>query len=239
MEKNEKLAKVQQARRTRMVLLVVVSVVVLSIYSLVQSSSSTTATMPQSVILQKKQHPVDSEIKGPDTSSTTRGAASTTSHQLPSEESLEAKVVELDKKVRAIKATGVFMEVDAEGLAASKRLQDATRLLLAKRYGPNEPYRVRVELTFQESNPTFSMGEHDSFMIELAPSSLVPHSIFSFLEIARHWPEKKGAFHRRANHVLQVMTKDRQSVQHLAFQEYSPEFPHKKGTVGYAGRPCT
>ena len=154
-----------------------------------------------------------------------------------SEEVLVKKVAELDARVREIKATGVLMEVDPKGLEASKALQTATRELLAVRYGTREPYRVRLDLKFQESNPTFKTdGEDDNFTIEMAPSSLQPHSIFSFLEVARHWPEKKGAFHRRANHVLQAMVKGNR-VKHLAFQEYSPEFPHVKGTVGYAGRP--
>ena len=129
------------------------------------------------------------------------------------------------------------METDPQGVAAAKALQDATRQLLKKRYGPIEPYRVKVDLEFQPSNPTFeTKGPTDTFTIELAPSSLVPHSIFTFLEVARLWDEKKGAFHRRANHVLQVLVAGNQ-VPHLAFQEYSPEFPHVKGTVGYAGRP--
>ena len=156
------------------------------------------------------------------------------------EEELERRVQLLDKEVRDIKTNlpkGSFMEVDENGVAASARLQDATRLLLAARYGPHEPYRVKVGLKFQPSNPTtVTMGERDSFVIELAPSRLQPHSIFTFLEVARHWPEKKGAFHRQAPHVLQVMVGGNR-VPHLAFQEYSRDYPHKKGTVGYAGRP--
>mmetsp|Transcript_10418 Transcript_10418/g.14714 ORF Transcript_10418/g.14714 Transcript_10418/m.14714 type:complete len:300 (-) Transcript_10418:105-1004(-) len=152
-----------------------------------------------------------------------------------SEQELEKLVDELDAKVREIKATGVFMEVDKAGLEASKKLQDATRKLLAKRYGKAEPYHVKVELEFQKSMPDFDAnGPAGYFVIELAPSHLQPHSIYSFLEIARHW--KKGAFHRNAHHVLQVMVQ-KTPVQHLAFQEYSDEYPHKKGTVGYAGRP--
>ncbi|KAL7559056.1 hypothetical protein ACA910_018411 [Epithemia clementina (nom. ined.)] len=157
-----------------------------------------------------------------------------------SEPLLVQRVQVLDHEVRQIKASlpaGSFMETDEKGVAASKRLQDATRLLLAERYGDREPYRVKVGLKFQPSNPTTAeQGEDGSFVIELAPSTLQPHSIFTFLEIARHWSEKKGAFHRRANHVLQVMVRGNK-VPHLAFQEYSKEYPHQKGTVGYAGRP--
>lgn len=155
------------------------------------------------------------------------------------EETLVKEVERIDFEVRQIKAKlppGKFMETDTEGVNASKRLQDATRKLLRKRYGPNEPYRVRVELEFQPTIPDFEKdgGKDGMILIEMAPSTFQPHSIFTFMEVARKY--KGGGFHRIAGHVLQVMVKNT-GVEHLAFQEYSPEWPHKKGTVGYAGRP--
>lgn len=155
------------------------------------------------------------------------------------EEVLAKEVERLDSEVRQIKAklpAGKFMETDPEGVAASKRLQDATRKLLHMRYGATEPYRVRVELEFQPTIPDFDKdgGKDGMILIEMAPSTLQPHSIFTYMEVARQY--KGGGFHRIAGHVLQVMVK-KTGVEHLAFQEYSPEWPHKKGTVGYAGRP--
>jgi len=154
----------------------------------------------------------------------------------PNEAELEQIVKDLDAQVRIIKATGVIMETDAKSLQVTKKLQDATRDLLIARYGPyeNKPYRIQVKLQFQESIPDFEeKGPNGEFTIEMAPPSLVPHSVFTFMEIARNY--KGGGFHRVAGHVLQVMVKG--GFKHLAFQEYSKEFPHKKGTVGYAGRP--
>lgn len=58
--------------------------------------------------------------------------------------------------------------------------------------------------------------------------------VFNFLEIARTW--KGGAFHRNANHVLQAKSHS-DIKQPMPFQEYSIDYPHVKGTVGYAGRP--
>lgn len=160
--------------------------------------------------------------------------------QNDAEPGLVERVQMLDQKVRQIKANlpkGHFMETDEKGVAATKSLQDATRALLSARYGNREPYRVKIGLKFKPSNPTTAtMGVDDSFVIELASSTLQPHSIFTFLELSRHWSEKKGAFHRRAEHVLQVLVEGR-PVPHLAFQEYSPQYPHTRGTVGYAGRP--
>jgi hypothetical protein len=67
----------------------------------------------------------------------------------------------------------------------------------------------------------------------MAPSRLIPHAVFSFLEISRQWQGR--GFHRIASHVLQVQTIGK--FKSLAFHEYSPEFPHKKGIVDNAGRP--
>jgi len=155
------------------------------------------------------------------------------------EEALVQEVERLDAEVRQIKASlpeGHFMETDLKGVDASKRLQDATRKLLKARYGAKEPYRVRIDLEFQPTIPDFEKdgGKDGHILIEMAPSELQPHSIFTYMEIARNY--KGGGFHRIANHVLQVQVRA-PGVQHLAFQEYSPEYPHKKGTVGYAGRP--
>jgi hypothetical protein len=68
----------------------------------------------------------------------------------------------------------------------------------------------------------------------MAPISLVPCSVYNFMEIARTW--KNGAFHRNADHVLQAIARS-DVTESMPFQEYSKEYPHEKGTVGYAGRP--
>ena len=53
-----------------------------------------------------------------------------------------------------------------------------------------------------------------------------------------------GDFHRNAGHVLQAMLRQDKSksggkVLPFAWQEYSPKYPHKKWTLGYAGRPSS
>lgn len=145
-------------------------------------------------------------------------------------------VVEFDAKVREIRKHVAIFETDPAGQAAQTELQDATRTLLHLRYGPREPYRVRIDLEFQPSIPDFEEnGRFGSFLIELAPSSLQPHSIYTFLEVSRWF--KRSAFHRIAPHVLQAYVGTQQKVQHLAFQEYSDKWPHIERTVGYAGRP--
>lgn len=155
--------------------------------------------------------------------------------EYPREEaSLVAQVQKLDAEVRRISLNVDIFEKDDVAQNAAKRLQEATRKLLAVRYGRLEPYRVRVDLEFQETIPDFQLnGPSGTLLFEMAPTKLIPHSVFTFMEIARQW--KAGAFHRVASHVLQVMVKG--GFDHLAFQEYSDSYPHKIGTVGYAGRP--
>lgn len=151
------------------------------------------------------------------------------------------KVSQIEQQVRAIKQTGVIMEADKESLALTSQLQDATRTLIKLRYGDFQqattitPYRIKLDLEFQSTIPDFdTKGKDGTIVIELAPIALIPYSVYNFLEIARTW--KNGAFHRNAGHVLQAIARS-DVKQSMPFQEYSKEYPHKKYTVGYAGRP--
>jgi len=63
----------------------------------------------------------------------------------------------------------------------------------------------------------------------------MPHAVLNFMEIVDRW--SGGAFFRNAGHVLQVMVEGEQPRGTLAWQEYSPDFPHYEYTLGYAGRP--
>ena len=155
----------------------------------------------------------------------------------PAEQAAAKKQSDLDSEVRAIKATGVIMEADEHSLEVTGRLQDATRELIKLRYGDpgEENFRIKFDLEFQPTIPDFAeKGKDGTLVIELAPIKLLPVSVFNFLEIARTW--KKGAFHRNAGHVLQAMSRS-EVTRSMPFQEYSEFYPHKKGTIGYAGRP--
>ena len=156
----------------------------------------------------------------------------------------------LEAQVRTIKSTGIIMETDPTALALTRKLQDVTRELITLRY-PNpsnnnnnnntdynniKNYRIELQLEFQPSIPDYSTkGKDGSIVVELAPISLLPCSVYNFLEIARTW--KSGAFHRNANHVLQATAHSTAITSAMPFQEYSPSYPHKRGTLGYCGRP--
>lgn len=124
------------------------------------------------------------------------------------------------------------MENNEDAKKEISLLQDKLRQFIPLKYGPG-PYRVGMKLRFPESMKDPNLPDEMGLIIELAPIQLVPYSVYYFLEIVSHW--NGGAFHRRAGHVLQALTQTR--LPSLAFQEYHPDFPHKKHTFGYAGRP--
>mmetsp|Transcript_32234 Transcript_32234/g.37584 ORF Transcript_32234/g.37584 Transcript_32234/m.37584 type:complete len:359 (+) Transcript_32234:81-1157(+) len=111
------------------------------------------------------------------------------------------------------------------------------------------PYKVEFQLDFPpEEVPS---GTADSFIIEMAPLDLMPHTVHFFLEQASRGLFDGSSFHRNARHVLQggpisnhlnpnenVRKKFKQAdLMSVSFQEYHPDFPHVKYTLGYAGRP--
>lgn len=239
---DEKYAKA--AKQSQRNLLAVVAIVLMMLAALScgidftsNGSKSTSSESSSAPLLKQKKSP----LPGDENHASHKVIAPSSNFQ-PSIKELEDLVKRHDAAVRSIKAEVKWFEMDERAQAAAKILQDSTRTLLHKRYGPKEPYRVVVGLEFQDTMPDFAEnGKDGSIVIELAPSSLQPHSIHTFLEVSRQWKEG-SAFHRIAPHVLQVMVLQKShdpeiKVKHLAFQEYSPEYPHKQRTVGYAGRP--
>lgn len=72
-----------------------------------------------------------------------------------------------------------------------------------------------------------------TIVIELAPFEILPHAVYTFLEIIRTY--KRGEFHRNAGHVLQAqVSADFQGG--VVYMEYDRRYPHQKHTLGYAGR---
>jgi len=148
---------------------------------------------------------------------------------LISRELVEDHIAEL----RQMKRSGVVMETDQKAKDKIRALQDELRAFVVQEWGP-EPYRVEMTLTFPETMKDYeTAGPTGVIQFELAPLTLVPYSTYFFLEVIRKW--KGGAFHRNAGHVLQALVHS--DSPGLAFQEYSPEYPHKRLTMGYAGRP--
>ena len=89
------------------------------------------------------------------------------------------------------------------------------------------------------------------FVAEMAPLDLMPHSVHLFLEMVGHGLLDGTSFHRNAHHVVQAGPTPyykskgqnlrsafvQNRLTSVSFQEYHPEFPHEKYTIGFAGRP--
>lgn len=231
MEKNEKIARREGQKRSRLV----------AVFAIAGLLSVAAAVMVVNKNL--KVSPSSSSVR----QELQRGApvAATAGKQLLRQKSpgrsssadiqkLEQEFQAVEKEVRAIKATGVIMEKDEQSLEVSGRLQKAAKALCEARYGDQGPYRIKVVVEFQQPGLAES-DRHATFVIETAPLDLIPYSVFNFLEVVRGY--HSGGFHRKAGHVLQVSVQSALAKNALAFQEYSPQFPHKKKTVGYCGRP--
>lgn len=155
-------------------------------------------------------------------------------------QALLVKESELREVVSEMKRNKVVMERDGAALKATHDLQVATRELLVARYGKtdNGKYLVEMQVQFPKMMPDASAGLPftGKILIETAPIRLMPHAVYLFLEIVRTW--QSGSFHRNAGHVLQTTVRfQRKDLKRLAFQEYSKNYPHVKGTLGFAGRP--
>ena len=153
-------------------------------------------------------------------------------------EVVEKEMLEGIEAIRAIKKQKRVIETDPEAQAKVPEVQELIRMFLINKYGP-PPYKVRMDITL----PPYLKAPHGSgqkaqLLIEMAPIEHVPYAVYFFLEnIVSGF--RKGAFHRNAGHVLQAMLHRKEGLRHsnFAWQEYSPAYPHKKFTLGFAGRP--
>jgi hypothetical protein len=112
-----------------------------------------------------------------------------------------------------------------------------------QRFGPG-PHFVRFTVESEDSAKTMSR----SFVVELAPLDLMPHSVYFFLEMVnmKIWDNTVFLHHEEGQRVIAAVPIDfrTQQVKHhhlaflgwkgLAFPEYSPEWKHDKYTLGFA-----
>lgn len=129
-----------------------------------------------------------------------------------------------------------------------KSVQHRDKHAVIDKYGEG-PHRLKFQLDFPPSE--IPDGSGDSFIVEMAPVDLMPHSVHLFLEQASRGLLDGCSFHRNAGHVVQGGPTSNHlnpgvnvrkpftdaDLTGVSFQEYHPDFPHKKYTMGFAGRP--
>mmetsp|Transcript_44759 Transcript_44759/g.50724 ORF Transcript_44759/g.50724 Transcript_44759/m.50724 type:complete len:430 (+) Transcript_44759:57-1346(+) len=110
--------------------------------------------------------------------------------------------------------------------------------------------RIKMELVFagtsDEEKDIMDIGPHIIIM-EMASLDLMPHSVYTFLEMVSKQLIDGCSFILNAIHVIKAAPlpydgssasrKARQFLDHglesVAFREYTPDFPHKRYTVGF------
>jgi cyclophilin family peptidyl-prolyl cis-trans isomerase len=164
-------------------------------------------------------------------------------------QSLEHKLAKMDQKNKEIEAKHENEELLISQLCHLRaEIQRHDKNAVLEKFGEG-PHRVEFKLDFPPDE--VPEGTSDSFIIEMASIDLMPHTVHFFLEQASKGLLDGCSFHRNAGHVVQggpisnhlnpgvnvrkpFADADLKSV---SFQEYHPDFPHKKYTLGYAGRP--
>ena len=103
-------------------------------------------------------------------------------HTIPTIEEIEAQVT----KVANLKNAGVVMETDPTALKEIGILQDLLREYLPVKYGP-EPYIFDMSIQFPASMHSEELPDTEKIVIELAPTKLVPYTVFYTMKILNDW----------------------------------------------------
>jgi cyclophilin family peptidyl-prolyl cis-trans isomerase len=148
------------------------------------------------------------------------------------------------EKEKLKKAQSQADKLRSQVIAHSK--QDAV-----KKYGGGD-IRIKMDLVFptttlEDGTVLEDTGPH-SIVMEMAPLDLMPHSVYTFLEMISEGLLDGCSFIINAMHELKAAPlpydgspasiKAKQfsdsGLESVAFKEYSPEFPHEKYTIGFA-----
>lgn len=161
--------------------------------------------------------------------------------------SVQDKKDALAKKTKKLQDKISLAEERIERLTTD--LQHHGKHAVLDKYGDG-PIRVEFKIEFHPDE--IPPGTGDSFIAELAPVDLMPYTVNFFLEQVSRGLLNGCSFHRNAGHVVQGgpvknhLSTDATNLRKgfrdadlvsVAFQEYHADFPHKKYTMGYAGRP--
>jgi len=87
-----------------------------------------------------------------------------------------------------------------------------------------------------------------SFIVEMAPLELMPHSVHFFMEMVKLQVWDNTIFTHNSKHILLAEPIDPEgnnkndvfvenNISTLSFPEYSNDYPHSKYTLGFGGRP--
>ena len=130
-----------------------------------------------------------------------------------------------------------------ETLANEEKIKRNSEKLILEKFGPG-PHLIEFEVHIWEGNkPTQRF-----FTIEMAPTHLMPASVYNFLQQVSHGLWSGTSFHLNADHVIaarplsgngQISRReifDQSGFGILPFAEYSEGYPHLPYTLGFVGQ---
>ena len=133
-----------------------------------------------------------------------------------------------------------------EALCHSYKASVSTLLVPTNnRFGPG-PHIVEFDVIFSGAEAD---EEPSKFAVEMAPLDLMPHSVLLFLEMVEKQLWDETAFVHHTHHIVSATPTiyhtgiskrsefDKEGLAHVAFQEYTEEYPHDVYTLGFSGRP--
>lgn len=127
------------------------------------------------------------------------------------------------------------------------QVQKMSKDQLETKYGKGV-HRVEIELVFPNSRDIRGAHGASKFVVELASSEIMPHSVHTFLEMVSSGLLDGCSFILNALHVLKAapLPYDGTSaaekakafseagLESVAFREYNEAYPHKQYTIGFA-----
>lgn len=134
--------------------------------------------------------------------------------------------------------------IEKKNTRLENALRHTSKEILHSKYGSG-PLLVDLTLRLPEE---VSDGSSEVLRLEMAPIDLMPVTVLYFLNQVTTGAWDGCSFIRNADHVLQASNRGKRCNAKLfaspdgpeksvPFQEYSPQFPHFKHTIGLAGRP--
>lgn len=171
--------------------------------------------------------------------------------------SLKRKAEDINQQMQISNENLVKQKQDIEQKLTKQKktlqenIQKMSKAACLEKFGPG-PYSVEIHARFDAHDP--KKIDQGWILLELAPLDEMPHAVYWFLEQVSRELFNGGSFHRNGGHVIQAgmvtnfLTDPKHPVTNqrfqdagfgsLMFQEYSPNFPHKKYTLGFLGRPA-
>lgn len=151
------------------------------------------------------------------------------------------KVSNIRAMHQMMKAQDRVDQFSKQANALKKKIQSASLAGIYEKYGEGV-HRVEFELAFHDGQ-----GGPTKFVIEMAPSELMPHSVEAFLDMVSNKLIDGCSFIMNALHVIKAspIPHDGSSAKEkaksfadfgldqLAFKEYNEHFPHQKYTMGF------